>query len=324
MILADKIILLRKKSGWSQEELASQLNVSRQSVSKWEGAQSIPDMEKILLMSKIFGVSTDYLLKDSIEEEEPIKVDGNSSLRIVTMEDANTYLALQDRTSKKISLGVFLCIISPVALILLAGTQEYGPFTFSENIAAGVGLVVLFLLVASGVGLFILSHSAAEPYEYLERESFETEYGVDGMLRQRQLELRENHTYFLTFGIILCILSVIPVCALALFTGSDMGAIVGVALMLLIAGAGVLMIVRTSIQWGAIKVLLQEGDYAVSKKKKNSVAEAFERIYWCIVLASYLGYSFVTQDWSRSWIIWPVAAVLNGVIDAFLDIPEKK
>ena len=42
MILADKIILLRKKSGWSQEDLAEKLNVSRQSISKWEGAQSVP------------------------------------------------------------------------------------------------------------------------------------------------------------------------------------------------------------------------------------------------------------------------------------------
>ena len=70
MILADKIINLRKKNGWSQEELAEKLNVSRQAVSKWEGAQSTPDLEKILMMSKIFGVTTDFLVKDEIEMEE--------------------------------------------------------------------------------------------------------------------------------------------------------------------------------------------------------------------------------------------------------------
>ena len=62
MIFADKVVQLRKKSGWSQEELAEKLNVTRQSVSKWEGAQSIPDLEKILQLAQIFGVSTDYLL----------------------------------------------------------------------------------------------------------------------------------------------------------------------------------------------------------------------------------------------------------------------
>lgn len=62
MILADKIINERKKNGWSQEELASKLSVSRQSVSKWEGAQAVPDLQKIIAMAEIFGVSTDYLL----------------------------------------------------------------------------------------------------------------------------------------------------------------------------------------------------------------------------------------------------------------------
>ena len=52
MIFADKLIQLRKKAGWSQEELAGQMNVSRQSVSKWEGAQSSPDLEKMIRLSK--------------------------------------------------------------------------------------------------------------------------------------------------------------------------------------------------------------------------------------------------------------------------------
>ena len=63
MIFADKLIRLRKKAGWSQEELAVRLDVSRQSVSKWESAQSIPDLEKIVRLSKLFGVTTDYLIR---------------------------------------------------------------------------------------------------------------------------------------------------------------------------------------------------------------------------------------------------------------------
>ena len=70
MILADKIIGLRKKNGWSQEELADKMNISRQAVSKWESAQTLPDLEKILQLSALFGVTTDYLLKDEIEDED--------------------------------------------------------------------------------------------------------------------------------------------------------------------------------------------------------------------------------------------------------------
>ena len=84
VILADKIIELRKKNGWSQEQLAQKLNVTRQSISKWEGAQSVPDLQKIILLSEIFGVTTDYLIKDEIEEEEFLNDDVDLKVRKVT------------------------------------------------------------------------------------------------------------------------------------------------------------------------------------------------------------------------------------------------
>ena len=80
MIFADKLIALRKKAGWSQEELAEKLNVTRQSVSKWEGAQSVPDIDKILQLSRLFGVTTDYLLKDEQAEPEYTAEDEASPL----------------------------------------------------------------------------------------------------------------------------------------------------------------------------------------------------------------------------------------------------
>lgn len=70
MILADKIVEERKKNGWTQEDLAQKLGVSRQSVSKWESAGAIPDLKKIIQLADLFEVSTDYLLKDEIEKEK--------------------------------------------------------------------------------------------------------------------------------------------------------------------------------------------------------------------------------------------------------------
>ena len=93
MIFADKLIDLRKKSGWSQEELAEKLNVSRQAVSKWEGAQSIPDMARIVQLSELFHVSTDYLLKDEMEQADGTEIVQDSSaegpVRTIGMEEAN-------------------------------------------------------------------------------------------------------------------------------------------------------------------------------------------------------------------------------------------
>ena len=97
MILADKIAEERKKNGWSQEELAEQLGVSRQAVSKWESAGSVPDLQKIIQLADLFGVSTDYLLKEELEPEERYTgTDSNAELerplRRVSMEEANEFL----------------------------------------------------------------------------------------------------------------------------------------------------------------------------------------------------------------------------------------
>ena len=103
MILADKIINLRKKAGWSQDELAAQLNVTRQSVSKWEGAQSVPDLERIVKLSRIFGVTTDYLLKDELESEELNAAEPESTLRRVTMEEASRYGRKSSKSNKNLA-----------------------------------------------------------------------------------------------------------------------------------------------------------------------------------------------------------------------------
>lgn len=68
MSLAKKIISLRKEKGWSQEEFAEKMEVSRQAVSKWESGLSVPELEKVVQLSQLFGVTTDYLLKDDVEE----------------------------------------------------------------------------------------------------------------------------------------------------------------------------------------------------------------------------------------------------------------
>lgn len=67
MTFGEKLNLLRKQKGMSQEQLASQLTVSRQAISKWELDNSLPDTENVIKLSELFDVSTDYLLKDHVE-----------------------------------------------------------------------------------------------------------------------------------------------------------------------------------------------------------------------------------------------------------------
>lgn len=136
MILGEKISNLRKQNGWSQEELAEMLHVSRQSVSKWEGSQSIPDLARILKLAELFSVTTDYLLKDDIEMTEYTKEDSAvEGVRVVSFQEANEYMQLRREAAPKIALGVFLCIISPICMLFLGALSEAYPNIIHENIA---------------------------------------------------------------------------------------------------------------------------------------------------------------------------------------------
>ena len=176
MILADKIIALRKKAGWSQEELGEKLGVTRQSVSKWEGAQSVPDMDKILQLSRLFGVTTDYLLKDELGEPEYTTEESSvPALHRVSMEEASEYLSLRRAAAPKMALATLLCVVCPVVLLVLAGLSDGKMIALSENAAGGIGLCVLMLLVATGVGMFLSCSARVREFDFLEKEPNETE-----------------------------------------------------------------------------------------------------------------------------------------------------
>ena len=245
MILADKIIALRKKSGWSQEELAQQLNVTRQSVSKWEGAQSVPDIDKILQMSRLFGVSTDYLLKDELEEPELAATaeEDAQALRRVTLAEASEYLRLRKEAAPKRAIATFLCVISPITLIMLAALSKVSSFGISENAAAGIGLCVLIVLVAVAVMLFMSCAAKERAYDFLESEPFETEYGGSGMVKERRKEIEDSRTRLNMIGTVLCILSVIPLFAALFINPTDIICVAAMCALLLLVGIACIMFV---------------------------------------------------------------------------------
>lgn len=328
MILADKIMELRKKNGWSQEELAEKIGVSRQSVSKWESAQAVPDLNKILVLSKVFGVTTDYLLKDEMVEEEylDLQQDVSEEVRHVTMEQANEFMGLKQMTATRIAIGVALCILSPIMLIVLSGAAEMGMLSvaFTEERAAMIGLIILILFVASAVFLFITSGSKTHDYEFLNTEIIETAYGVNGMVREKQKRYRNIYIRNCALGVCFCILSVVPLFMTIFVADNEFMACIGVGLLLCMIAVGVYLLVKTGIIWESYEKLLQEGEYNKIAKRNNKKNELIGEIYWMIVAAIYLAYSFITFDWHKTWIVWPIAGVLFAALIAILNIIHNK
>lgn len=331
MILADKIINLRKKNGWSQEELAEKLGVTRQSISKYEGAQSIPDLDKILKLSEIFGVTTDYLIKDELEEEEyaPSQMQENESesdrsVHKVTMEMANEYLQIIDWTAGKTAFATMLCILSPIVLLMLGAMSEMPNYHISENAAAGIGICVLIVLIAIAVTIFILCGMKTKKYEFMEKEDIETVYGVSGMVKEKRDAYHSPYVTQLVIGITCCICSVIPLFGTLAVSESDFYMVSAVCMLLTLVAIGTYFIVRSAAKMNAMNQLLEEEDYTRQKKHENRKMSGPVTVYWLIATAIYLAWSFTTNDWDRTWIIWPVVGVLFPAFYAIVNGIRKK
>ena len=326
MILAEKIMQLRKKASWSQEELAEQLGVTRQSVSKWEGAQSLPDLEKILQMSRLFGVSTDFLLKDELEAESPDPAPDTPALRRVTLAEASAYLALRREAAPKMALGTLLCVWSPVTLIGLSFVSEAGRFPMTQNAAAGLGLCVLLILVAIGVALFLSCGRGTRDFAFLETEPFETEYGVSGMVKERRRAGEDRFHRLNTVAAMLCVLAALPLFAAA-FWSVDAAYILGVCLTIVLAGIGAALFVYTGTQTAAMEKLLEDGEYTRDRKRSGSLRGTVSLVYWLTATAVFLFYTFGPRGNGQPqyrWFIWAIAGVLYAALMAIVRLLEGR
>ena len=320
MIMADKIIILRKKNGWSQEELAEKMGVSRQSVSKWEGAQSVPDLKKILQLAELFGVTTDYLLKDSIENEEYTQDDiADNNIRKVSLAQANEFLEQRKKAAKRIALATFMCIISPIALILFGAVSESAIINISEVFATTIGLLVLFIFAAFAVVLFVYTGMKNSPYEFLEKEIIETEYGVSGMVKEKQKQYHNTYIKSNILGTVICILSPVPLILGAFMDNSVILACM-LSLTMVLAGIGATFFISAGVRWESMQKLLQEGEYSKNEKTGYNIKNAIDTVYWLLAVAVYLLWSFITNDWGLTWIVWPIAGVLYGAVSAVCDL----
>lgn len=340
MILAEKIVLLRKMKGMSQEDLAEQLGVSRQSISKWEGAQTVPDLKRILSMAELFGVSTDTLLRDDMDleeqlpaipvtEETAVAATGYAAqempvLRQISIEEANEYLRMKNKSAGWIAIGVMLCILSPIALMQLSAAQEAGYIALTENQAAGIGLVILMMMIGCAVGVFVYYGMKMKPYEYVQTEPIETAYGVSGMVTERIEKFNTAHTRDMIIGILLCVMSCIPIFVALIITEDDYALVTAVCVLLVLVAIGVMLIVRTNIIMDAMKALLEEGEFSRAKKEESRRNEAIMGIYWSAWTVIYLAVSFLTKRWDMTWIIWPVAGVGCGLLAAILRVARSK
>ena len=322
MNISNRIIQLRKQKGWSQEELAEKLDVSRQSVSKWESSASVPDLTRILQMSELFGVTTDYLLKGDgdtlsagsaeIEINSYIEEEKSSML---CDEQIKSFLMDTAHFAYMIALGVVLCILSPALLIGLAGcVVEEGSGFISETVFVIIGLLALMIMVAVAVKIIISNSVYMNRYKYIKNGEFVLNASQTEEIEKMLSEFEPKFGKGISLGVGLCILSTIPLIITAVMEMSDIIVVLMVPVLLIIIAIAVNKFVKLGLIREGYMQLLKQEEFEPANRKKAELEERVGGIYWPVVVAIYLAWSFIGDAWARSWLIFPIAGLIFAAL----------
>lgn len=203
--------------------------------------------------------------------------------------------------------------------------SESQQYNISEGMAFGIGMIVMIVFVLIAIVLFVISGTKTAQYEYLEKETIETNYGVEGIIKEKQKEYQSTYNKLNIVAIILCILSIIPFfIGIMINENDDMIMTSMLSLLLIFSGIGISIFIRTGIVWASYEKILQIGDYTIEKKKTASVIELSGWAYWLIIVTMFLGYSFVTSNWYSSWIILVIGGVLFPAFLAVIKLLQRK
>lgn len=244
--------------------------------------------------------------------------------KVLTDEEVKTYVADNQKASVKIAIGAMLCIFSPITLIMLAGMQEKYR-TISDGLVNGIGVCVLLGIIAIAVGIFIYTGMNMEKYENLKKEPFAISNAAIKFVEEYRDRMQQTFTLKIIIGVVMCILSIIPVIIVgSIDDNNDFGACIAVSFLLFVVGISVILFVTGGMQKEVTKILLQEGDYSFKSEEGSKVIDIISGIYWPITVCIYLAWSFITQDWGFTWIVWPIAGVLFGAISATCSALCKK
>lgn len=233
----------------------------------------------------------------------------------LTLTEAQEFYLWSKRRASMIAAGVFLCILSPVPLFFLFSLFHNNPNV--DVIAGGGGVCALLFLVALAVGLFIQEQGLNKKWKWLQTKPFSCDQEVKDFAYACEEQEQRNHTLSIALGVSLCVLSPIPLILGAMFLPEEW-VVAMVGFLLMIVGMGVYLIVLTNLRKEGWQMLSQEGEYTPIGKRQTQVQESLGSVYWCVITGIYLWWSFASQKWDFTWIIWPLAAIAFGIFTKLL------
>lgn len=258
MKFGEKLYKLRKKHGYSQEVLAEKLNTSRQAISKWENDQGFPETEKLMMISNIFNVSIDYLLK---ETEENIAEDEEGYY--VSRELAEAFLLHTHKTANRVAIGIGFFVLAAIPYFIF-----------------GIESITTMLLITAIIALGIISFASlgfeSNQYKHLKNEVLLFDPNYMKELTTRYDGLKRKNSGVSIVSICLLMIGLIP---FGLERKWDMVALVPYyPIFICFIAIGLPLFVRLSTILSAYKLLVKNAEHtnAFGFKLKQKAKEKFE------------------------------------------------
>ena len=292
----EKLKKLRKEQSMSQEEFSQQLNVSRQAVSKWESGQGFPETDKLLMMSSIFDVSLDYLLKDN-DQRNDIE---NESGYYVNREMVYGYLAMKKQGAKRIALGVFVIVVSLAFTMVLE--DEMGTFLFLGGVATGIAILVL---------------QGFQPKRYEEVEKQPLIFDQD-FLRKFQVEyFVERKKYGI--GIVTGIMLILASCATSILIEDILKLSSQYEAMYPVFWAtGIAFLIINGSALNAYHVMVKNKEHMKELTQEQRFSWVFG-VGFLLATAIFLVLGIVGGMWNPGWLVFPVTGLICAAISVGLN-----
>jgi hypothetical protein len=277
-----------------------------------------------------FGNADEIAIELEIEAIENVEVNAtktatptasDSSISLSHAE-AYSFIKQMKKSSAWIGAGVWL-IMTGIAVMLLISNATIKPeYPFSnESLLSATGIFVFLAFVAGAVSIFIVHGMTLSKFEEYETTTLILDSATRMELEDERKRYMPKFTGFIAGGVAVILLSVgvfVLLMGASIFDGSEL---IPVALLLFSIGFAVLMFVNAGMTHEAYEILLGVGDYAGKEKAKKvgNIIGTIASIYWPIMTAGYLLWSFAWDSWHISWLIWPIAGILFGALSAVVN-----
>lgn len=283
MSFEENLIKLRKEKGLSQEQLAEKLDVSRQTIYKWETGQSYPEMDRLVMLSDLFKCSIDDLIKKEVNVND-------ISLR-------EKYDNFYNAFSKYMALGVALIILGVAILVTLMG--------IIDNVT--IPVIVFFLFLSTSLFLFI---SFGIRQDELKKEIPDD---ANYYTKEEVQKFIKKYTLGISSGVVLIMISVIVIVVLSEYVTSD--DYWPVSIMLSIISGAVFLLVYFGLMYSKYKM-------ENKPKKENKLVSKISSIIMLVAVIVYIYLGFVKGMWHPGWVVFPIAGVLCGIVSSVIGDKE--